>query len=92
MTRRLPKGVHTEARQAGLTPLNYMLVVINDPAAAPSRRDRMAIAAAPYVHACAVNPKKGEKARQTEAAGQAGADTEWADDLNFPPGGRRLRQ
>ena len=32
------------------TPLEYMLWVMNDPTADPSRRDRMATAAAPYCH------------------------------------------
>jgi hypothetical protein len=33
------------------TPLEYMLAVIHDPEADVSRRDRMAMAAAPYLHA-----------------------------------------
>lgn len=32
------------------TPLEYMLAVMNDPGADSARRDRMAIAAAPFVH------------------------------------------
>jgi hypothetical protein len=32
------------------TPLQYMLDVMNDPDASPERRDRMAIAAAGYLH------------------------------------------
>jgi hypothetical protein len=32
------------------TPLDYMLSVIRDPKASTSRRDRMALAAAPYLH------------------------------------------
>jgi hypothetical protein len=34
----------------GVTPLDYMLSVLRDPNAGPERRDRMAIAAAPYIH------------------------------------------
>ncbi len=34
-------------------PLEYMLSVLNDDAAEVARRDRMAIAAAPYIHALA---------------------------------------
>ena len=45
----------------GLTPLEYMLAVMNDPTADNERRDRMAIAAAPYVHARADAEKKGKK-------------------------------
>ena len=31
-------------------PLDYMLAVVRDPSTAPDRRDKLAIAAAPYVH------------------------------------------
>jgi hypothetical protein len=41
-----------EAAQAGgETPLDYMLTVMRDPKAPAKRRDEMAKAAAPYVHA-----------------------------------------
>jgi hypothetical protein len=47
--------VTAETRQAavesGQTPLEYMLSVMRDPSEFPERRDRMAIAAAPYLHA-----------------------------------------
>ena len=36
---------------AGLTPLEYMLAVMRDETQDPERRLRMAIAAAPFVHA-----------------------------------------
>ena len=39
------------ATDAGLLPLDYMLSVVRDPAVEPERRDRMAVAAAPFVHA-----------------------------------------
>jgi hypothetical protein len=39
------------AESMGLTPLEFMLRIMNDPAEDPTRRDRMAQAAAPYVHA-----------------------------------------
>ena len=51
-------------------PLDYMLKVMNDPGADQSRRDRMAVAAAPYLH-----PKVGEsgkKAKTQQAAKAAG--------------------
>lgn len=35
---------------SGLTPLDYMLMVMRDEQAPPERRDEMAKAAAPYVH------------------------------------------
>ena len=69
-----PRSVADEkaeaANQPGLNlePLEYMLLVMNDPAAEPERRDRLAIAAAPYVHARAVEGKKGKKEEQAERA------------------------
>ena len=38
------------AVREGLTPLEYMLAVLRDETADPDRRDRMAAAAAPYIH------------------------------------------
>jgi hypothetical protein len=39
-----------------MSPLEYMLSVMNDPGADPARRDRMAIAAAPFAHQRAAIP------------------------------------
>jgi hypothetical protein len=39
-----------EIARAGSTPLEYMLKVMRNPRADGERRDRMAVAAAPYVH------------------------------------------
>ncbi len=39
------------AHDGKLTPLEYMLLVMRDPEADNERRDRMAQAAAPYLHA-----------------------------------------
>lgn len=53
---------------AEVLPLAYMLAVINDSEADETRRDRMAIAAAPFLH-----PKSGEsgkKEQRQEAAGK----------------------
>lgn len=55
------------------TPLEYMLRVINDPNTDDLRRDRLAVAAAPYLH-----PKAGEAGKKeikqdaAKAVGQAG--------------------
>lgn len=66
------EDVSAEARKERLTPLEYMLMVINDDGAEKDRRDRLAIAAAPYVHGRAVDAEqtKGEQrqARAKEAA------------------------
>ena len=40
----------SEALQAGITPLEYMLGVMRDHTADDARRDRMAQSAAPYCH------------------------------------------
>jgi phage terminase small subunit len=50
------------------TPLNYMLGVMRDPAADPLRRDRMAIAAAPFVHKRTADAPEGAKAAAAKRA------------------------
>lgn len=45
------KAIEFEAKRVGLTPLQYMISVMNDPEVDPIRRDRMATCAAPYCHA-----------------------------------------
>ncbi len=50
-----------EARKLNMSPLEYMISVMNDPGESPERRDKMAIAAAPYVHAKAEAEAKGKK-------------------------------
>ncbi len=56
---RLKKAVQIAATKAGITPLEYMLKVMRNTKADWDRRDRMAIAAAPFMHPrlqAAVNP------------------------------------
>jgi hypothetical protein len=65
----------------GLTPLEYMLRVMNDPKAEALRRDRMAIAAAPYLHGRPAEAKPGKKEIATQEAFEAGDGTDWGDDL-----------
>lgn len=61
-----------EAERLNMTPLDYLLSVINDPAADKERRDRLAIAAAPYVHPRAdLPPAPGKKQQRQAAAGRA---------------------
>lgn len=45
-----------------MTPLDYMVSVMNDEEAMPERRDRMAIAAAVYVHAKPMPEKQAKEA------------------------------
>ena len=68
------------ARKEGVTPLQFMPRVMNDPEADVVRRDRMAIAAAPFCHVRA-GDMPGKKARAAEAAETAGEGTDWGDDL-----------
>lgn len=52
----------------GLSPLEYMLDVMNSEDAEDARRDRMAMAAAPFVHARASDAAPGKKEQKQEAA------------------------
>ena len=60
-----------------MTPLDYMMNVINDPCADETRRDRMAQAAAPYVHPRADAAEGGKKAQREAAAKVAERGTDW---------------
>ena len=67
-----PIGQKTEPTTAGAenqTPLSYMLRVLNDPRADKELRARMAIAAAPYIHARAGEGKKNDRADRAKKAG-----------------------
>jgi hypothetical protein len=48
---KLDKKVRQEAAASGMMPLDFMLRVMRDKTAADARRDEMARAAAPYLHA-----------------------------------------
>lgn len=69
----IPEDIITDAAAENMTPLAYMLKVMNDPAEKDNaRKDRMAQAAAPYCH-----PRKGEagtgkKEEQADKAKVAG--------------------
>jgi len=67
-----------------MLPLDYLLTVINDATVPAERRDRIAIAAAPYCHPRLVEPQRvGKKDQQSEAAEMAGVGTGWSQDLDF---------
>jgi hypothetical protein len=64
-----------------LTPLAYLLQVLNDPTASTARRDRAATCAMPYCHPRMSDQPKGKKRQQAEAA-KAAAASGWGGDLD----------
>ena len=68
LTKKDVKVIKKSAKLSELTPLEYMLAVMNSTEADDERRDRMAIAAAPYVHEKAADKKLGKKEQKLEAA------------------------
>jgi hypothetical protein len=81
------RDIKAAAKAAGMTPLDYMLSVMNDEHAEEQRRDRMAIAAAPYVHARADAVAEGKKAqRQAKAEATARGEGRFA----VPSGPRQV--
>jgi hypothetical protein len=71
-----------------MTPLQYMLAVINDPGADSARRDRLAIAAAPFCHEKIGERPLGKKDQAQARANSAGEGSDWGEDLlPMPPPG-----
>lgn len=68
----VPADIEAEAKLENKDPLTYMLDVMNSPGAEKERRDRMAIAAAPFVHS-RKGEGKGKKEEKADRAKQAGA-------------------
>ena len=68
--------IAAEAARVGLAPLDYMVSVMNDPLCDPIRRDRMAVAAAPFVHQRA-DDRLGKKQRADLEAVDIDRDTPW---------------
>jgi phage terminase small subunit len=60
-----------------LTPLEYLLAVMNNPLAHPDRRDKAAIAAAPYCHARA-DVVTGKKKQAAERADKVAAGSKYS--------------
>lgn len=85
---KIPKDIKRAARKAKQTPLEYMLGVMNDISADDARRDRMAVAAAPYTHSRA-GDGPGKKQAVSDAAKATGDDVSWGDDLAVPMSGAR---
>jgi hypothetical protein len=80
-----PIDVVKAASKAKMTPLEYMLTVMCNPEADRSRRDRMAIAAAPFCHARPADSRVGKKDAQDAEARKAGGE-DWNEDLLFEGG------
>jgi hypothetical protein len=67
-----------------MSPLEYLLMRINDVCAPPEVRDALAIAACPFCHPRAGTvAATGKKVAAAEAAAEAG-DYGWGDDLGWP--------
>lgn len=71
----LTESEKKEAKEQGLTPLEYMLKIMNNSKADKDRRDRMAIAAAPYVHG---RVEKGGKKKEKEQRAKAASSGRFA--------------
>jgi len=85
-TPRLPAPPVIEADPAaiavindGLTPLEYMLAVMRDPGADQTRRDRMAMACAPYCHPRMFDQRVGKK--EVQKAKAKTANMAWLADI-----------
>jgi len=61
----------------GMTPLEYMLTVMRNPDVPDTRRDRMAVAAAPYCHGKIAEQYETKKKRTHMAAAATAKETEW---------------
>lgn len=72
-TATIPKTYIDEAYDANMTPLDFMLKVMRDPDADPQRRDRMAMAAAPFIHLKAAEAKLGKREEAKRKAAEVGA-------------------
>lgn len=79
---RPPKQPKLEDRPPNLTPLEYMLAVMNDPKADRTRRDRMATAAAPYIHGRATEAQPGKKETAQIVAQTAHEESDWSGLVN----------
>lgn len=67
----VPEDVAADAQAESLSPLDYMLKVMRDRAADPTRRDRMAIAAAPFMHPRREPVGQGKREKAAQDAGDA---------------------
>ncbi len=73
-----PSDIVRAAEKSEMSPLDYMLNVMRNDQADQARRDRMAIAAAPFVHARADVATDGKKAQRQANAEQAASSGKFA--------------
>jgi hypothetical protein len=74
----IPADIRSAARAEKMSPLEYMLAVMNDETADDARRDRMAQAAAPFVHPRAEAAKPSARDQVEETARTADRGTSWS--------------
>jgi hypothetical protein len=74
-------------KQPGIMPLDYMISVIRDPTATQERRDRMAVAAAPYCHPRLNEPVRVGK-KDIQQVDAKAASLGWMGDLAWREGER----
>jgi hypothetical protein len=82
-----PEGSKTKVRrkvaaprrpEVEVTPLEYMLSVMSDPNTDPLRRDKMAIAAAPFMHPRVADARYGKKDAERDRAEEMGKKDKYA--------------
>lgn len=61
------EDVSIAAAKSGMSPLEYMLAIMNDETVDGLRRDRMAVAAAPYVHPKVAEEKAATRKEEKQA-------------------------
>lgn len=66
-----PEAASVEVHAGQVTPLEYLLRLVNDATASAGDRFKAAVAAAPYIHARAGDTLKGKKEQAQEAAEKA---------------------
>jgi hypothetical protein len=81
----ISKSAASSQINSATTPLAYMLAVMRDPDVDPLRRDRMAVAAAPFMHPRIYDHRVGKKEAERDKAHQAAAGSDWADELGSDP-------
>ena len=71
---------------SALMPIDWMLAVLRDPEAEQSRRDQMAIQAAPYLHPRLAATAIGVTSTNGGGCGSGGGDTNIVQIISIPRG------